>query len=167
MDNQLFIPSKVKVGYNERQDTYTKRLAYVIYYDKKGVLRKEASWKSWCDEKLGSNEYDNVPTEGFVLNKKAGGYSSGWNHRSTYCRVYEKRKAWDEAAKDLGVDMKFDWFGFSVEDWKSDLQTRINKIQITKKKAELEALESKLNLLISPEMRTQMEIDAISKELGI
>lgn len=36
-------------------------------------------------------EFDNVPTEGFVLNKKAGGYSSGWNHRSTYCRVYDPR----------------------------------------------------------------------------
>ena len=36
-------------------------------------------------------EYDNVPTEGFVLNKKAGGYSNGWNHRSTYCRVYDPR----------------------------------------------------------------------------
>jgi hypothetical protein len=36
-------------------------------------------------------EFDNVPTEGFVLNKKAGGYSSGWNHRATYCRVYDPR----------------------------------------------------------------------------
>ena len=26
--------------------------------------------------------------EGFVLNRKAGGTSNGWNHRSTYCRVY-------------------------------------------------------------------------------
>jgi hypothetical protein len=36
-------------------------------------------------------EFDNVPTEGFVLNKKAGGYSNGWNHRATYCRVYDPR----------------------------------------------------------------------------
>ncbi len=36
-------------------------------------------------------EFDNVPLEGFVLNKKAGGYSTGWNHRSTYCRVYDPR----------------------------------------------------------------------------
>ncbi|MCY7168922.1 hypothetical protein MK528_11220, partial [Streptococcus gordonii] len=34
-------------------------------------------------------EFDNVPTEGFVLNKKVGGTKSGWNHRSTYCRVYD------------------------------------------------------------------------------
>lgn len=36
-------------------------------------------------------EFDNEPLEGFVLNKKAGGYASGWNHRQTYCRVYDPR----------------------------------------------------------------------------
>lgn len=43
------------------------------------------------DSKMKVEEYENVPTEGFVLNKKAGGYSSGWNHRNTYCRVYDPR----------------------------------------------------------------------------
>lgn len=43
------------------------------------------------DESINPVEFDNVPTEGFVLNKKAGGYSSGWNHRATYCRVYDPR----------------------------------------------------------------------------
>ena len=36
-------------------------------------------------------EYDNEPLDGFVLNRKAGGYSTGWNHRQTYCRVYDPR----------------------------------------------------------------------------
>jgi len=36
-------------------------------------------------------EFDNIPTAGFVLNKKAGGTSSGWDHRQTYCRVYDPR----------------------------------------------------------------------------
>lgn len=43
------------------------------------------------DENLKPFEFDNVPTEGFVLNKRAGGYSSGWNHRQTYARVYDPR----------------------------------------------------------------------------
>lgn len=81
--------------------------------------------------------------------------------------LYEKKKAWDDAAKDLSVDMPFVWFGFSVEDWRSDFQTRINKILITKKKAELELLEGKLDKLMSPEMKTQLELEAISKELGV
>ena len=43
----LYIPDKIKVGYQKREGTYTGKLAYVIYYDEKGKLRKEASWNSW------------------------------------------------------------------------------------------------------------------------
>ena len=109
---QLFIPKTIRVGYQRRGDTYTKKLAYVIYFDSKGVLRKENSWTTWCDlpespnsnrywdgsswaDNVGggipSNDFENVPTEGFVLNKKVGGHSSGWNHRNTYTRVFDPR----------------------------------------------------------------------------
>lgn len=91
MHSKLFIPSKVNVGFQNRQDTYTKKLAYVIYYDKKGVLRKETSWNSWRDQKIPNIEYDNTPTEGFVLNKGVGGYKSDWNFRSAHIRVYDPR----------------------------------------------------------------------------
>ncbi len=170
MKSQLFIASKVKVGFNLRPDTYTGKLGYVIGFDGK-KWRKEPSWDGWrlhfkegpemeqkkidaynadmkrttdwfdsmvetinknpsaypADNymrgyvnsgfekflsdrglesyekynpnlgKLSSNkeiiplEFDNIPTEGFVLNKKVGGYSSGWDHRSTYSRVYDPR----------------------------------------------------------------------------
>lgn len=170
MKSQLFIASKIKVGFNLRSDTYTGKLGYVIGYDGK-KWRKEPSWEGWRlkynsdeellalktkkfneiveatkkqhqsyieyykthkyesykrysemteleflaqnnlddfskwskensnyyigkisdDESIKPVEYENVPTEGFVLNKKAGGYSTGWNHRSTYCRVYDPR----------------------------------------------------------------------------
>lgn len=170
MKSQLFIASKVKVGFNLRSDTYTGRLGYVIGFDGK-KWRKEPSWDGWrlhfkdgpemdalklknynetleyqtnnfnrMVEELKNNssrysydhwyhdetkkglqdylnrrgigsydkfqpnlgklsnskdiiplEFDNVPTEGFVLNKKVGGYSSGWDHRSTYSRVYDPR----------------------------------------------------------------------------
>lgn len=93
MKTQLFIPDKIKVGYNEREDTYTKKLAYVIYYDQKGVLRKETSWKNWIQEEMGINDFDNVPTEGFVLNKGVGGAreSYGWNSRNEYIRIFDPR----------------------------------------------------------------------------
>jgi len=47
--------------------------------------------KNSMDENIKPKEFENVPTEGFVLNKKVGGYSNGWDHRSTYCRVYDPR----------------------------------------------------------------------------
>lgn len=87
----LFIPKKINVGYNSRNDTYSGKLAYIIYYDDKGVLRKETSWSNWRDKKLGNEEFDNVPTEGFVLNKTAGGNNYSWNPRQTYTRVYDPR----------------------------------------------------------------------------
>lgn len=87
----LVIPKRINVGFQERYDTYTKKLAYVIYYDEKGVLRKEKSWQSWRNKKIPNEEFDNVPISGFVLNKKAGGYKSGWDFRQSYIRVYDPR----------------------------------------------------------------------------
>lgn len=75
MRNSIFIPKTINVGYQDRLGTYTGKLAYVIYYDEKGKLRKETSWNGWRDKNIPNNEYDNIPTEGFVLNKKAGDYS--------------------------------------------------------------------------------------------
>lgn len=115
MKNQLNIPSKIRVGFQKRSGTYTNKLAYVIYYDSKGKLRKEHSWENWRHkvgndysewnsetrehtkgqhgEEMAPVDYDNVPTEGFVLNKKAGGTSWGWssNVRQTKCRVFDPR----------------------------------------------------------------------------
>jgi hypothetical protein len=91
MKSNIFIPERINVGFRERNDTYTKKLAYIIYFDEKGTLRKETSWNSWRDKKIDNEIYENVPTSGFVLNKKAGGYSTGWNHRQTYVRVYDSR----------------------------------------------------------------------------
>lgn len=91
MRSSIFIPKTINVGYQNRSGTYTGKLAYVIYYDEKGKLRKETSWNGWRDKNIPNNEYDNIPIEGFVLNKKAGDYSTGWDHRHAYCRVYDPR----------------------------------------------------------------------------
>lgn len=89
----IFIPKKINVGFQKRDDTYTGKLAYIIYYDETGKLRKEKSWNGWRDKKIPNEEFDNVPTEGFVLNKSAGGveHSYGWDTRKSYCRVYDPR----------------------------------------------------------------------------
>ncbi len=88
---KLFIPKKLKIGFQERSGTYTGKLAYVIYYDEKGVLRKERSWDSWRSKSIEPIEIDNEPIDGLVLNKKVGGHSNGWNHRQTYTRVWDSR----------------------------------------------------------------------------
>ena len=35
MKSNIYIPKKIKVGFNEREDTYTGLLGYVIYHDGK------------------------------------------------------------------------------------------------------------------------------------
>lgn len=91
MKSTIFIPEKINIGYQKRSNTYTQKLAYIIYFDEKGVLRKETSWQNWRDKELGNDIFENVPTEGFVLNKKVGDYVSCWNHRQAYVRVYDPR----------------------------------------------------------------------------
>jgi hypothetical protein len=114
---KLIIPELCKVGFNLREDTYTKKLGYVIMFDGK-KWRKEVSWRGWIktvgdireygdydyetrsrkvktyyteEDGLEPIEFKNVSTEGFVLNKKVGDYKSEWNHRMGKCRVYDPR----------------------------------------------------------------------------
>lgn len=89
--NKIFIPTTIRVGFQKRNDTYTGQLAYVIYLDAKGKVRKETSWQAWRDQAIEFQDFENVPTSGFVLNKKAGDYSSDWNHRKAYSRIYDPR----------------------------------------------------------------------------
>lgn len=91
MQANIFLPKKINVGFQSREHTFTGKLAYVIYYDEKGTLRKETSWSGWRDNDIDNEVLVNEPLEGFVLNKKAGGYSSGWNYRQSYIRVYDPR----------------------------------------------------------------------------
>lgn len=91
MKSTLFLPKEIKVGFTARKDTYTGKLAYIIYIDEKGVLRKEKSFESWRNKDIPTEQLNNEPLSGFVLNKKVGGYASGWNHRQTAVRVYDPR----------------------------------------------------------------------------
>lgn len=80
--------------------------------------------------------------------------------------LLDKERSYKEAGEKLGVEAdKFRWGGFSTDDWFEDLRTRINKIQIASKRKKLEALEARLNLIISPELRAEMELEAIQNEL--
>mgnify|MGYP001270327641 CR=1 FL=1 len=79
----------------------------------------------------------------------------------------DREKSYDAASKELGVEAPpFQWDGFTVKDWMSDIKTRIDKVQIESKKKKLETLEARLNKIVSPELRAKMELEAIAAELG-
>ena len=71
MKTTMFIPEKLKVGFQKRTDTYTQKLAYVIYFDEKGKLRKETSWENWRDKSIDPADFENVPTEGNIRGSAA------------------------------------------------------------------------------------------------
>lgn len=92
MTSNLFIPTKIRAGFQARKDTYTQKLAYIIYYDNKGKIRKEKSWEGWRDKTIEAVEFDNVPTDGFTLNKDVKRYSGEWfSSTRTLIRVYDPR----------------------------------------------------------------------------
>lgn len=80
--------------------------------------------------------------------------------------LIDKEKSYNEAGKFLGVETPtFSWCGYKTQEWLEDIKNLINKNQIELKKKKLESLESRLNAIISPELRAQMELEEISKEL--
>jgi len=91
MKHKFNIPGKINIGFQERADTYTGKLAFVVYTDDKGTLRKERSWNGWRDQKIAPEEYENVPTDGFVLNKKTGDYRGHFGGRQAWLRIYDPR----------------------------------------------------------------------------
>ena len=111
MNPQLFIPAKIRAGFQARKDTYTQKLAYIIYYDNKGKIRKEKSWEGWCDKSIEAVEFDNAPTDGFTLNKDVKRYSVEWfSSTRTLIRVYDPRGLEFEIATEnlIGVLMHTD-----------------------------------------------------------
>lgn len=76
--------------------------------------------------------------------------------------LLDKQRSYAEAAAALGMGVEtFTWQGFSVNDWLADIKLRVTKLQIASKKEKLEALESRLNSIISPELRAEMELEDI------
>jgi len=78
-----------------------------------------------------------------------------------YAFLIDREEKLEKASKKLGVDYTFTWLGFTIDEWESDFQTRINQITIQEKRKELKEFEARLNIVISPELKAQMEIDAI------
>lgn len=109
MNSKLYIPKTISVGFQQRSDTFTGKLGYIIYTDHKGVLRKEASWNSWRDKKIDTVTVDNTPQPGFTLNKgiKRDGY---WGSGRSVIRVWDPRDFEFEISVDnlIGILMHAD-----------------------------------------------------------
>lgn len=79
--------------------------------------------------------------------------------------LLERSEKYAVAAEQLNVTVDFTWLGFTVKEWFTDLKTRVSTLQIAKRRAELKELEEKINKVISPEMRREMELKALEASL--
>lgn len=89
MSSNLYIPQKIKVGFQERNDTYTGKLAYVTYAKEDGTTFKDKSWNGWSSDSITKLDFDNKPSK-FVLNKgvqRNGYFGSG----RSVIRIYDHR----------------------------------------------------------------------------
>jgi hypothetical protein len=109
ISTKLFIPKKLKIGFQKRRDTFTGKLAYVIYYDERNTLRKVKSWDGWRDHSIETLEIDNDPKTGFLFNKGIQRYSD-WGTGRAVVRVYDPRDFEFEISMDnlIGILMHSD-----------------------------------------------------------
>lgn len=75
-----------------------------------------------------------------------------------------KLNSWKMSANDLFVEVpKIQ--GFDIDDWISDIEVRLDNINVVKQKKELEAAEKQLDKLLSEDKKTELAISEIEKLL--
>jgi len=83
-----------------------------------------------------------------------------------YAFLLFKEEYYNVAAECLKVSTKGKYMGYSFADWKKDVHARVDQVNINSKKRDLETLEARLDKLVTPEQRRDIELEAIQKELA-
>lgn len=125
---------------------------------------EKADWKTNCTFKM----------QNPALTNKVGDPNDSINLQTVqnaetlvYILSFLKRQAQDfiESAVDLGVKKEFKWHDFTLDDWRSDIETRLCKINIAKTKKELATLQDQLNELMPEDAKREMKLKEIEAAL--
>lgn len=82
--------------------------------------------------------------------------------------IIQDKKVYESGSEYLLGEVKEHKLGtYTADEWLKDIKTRFEKIQLATKKKELEDYESRLDKLVSPEVRERLELEAIQKGLGV
>lgn len=77
-------------------------------------------------------------------------------------------KSYAQACEELGVkytDAPFSHLGYTYAEWAADFRTQLDRLMIKNKRDELAKLEDRINALVSPEQRREMELKKLVEEL--
>lgn len=70
------------------------------------------------------------------------------------------------AAKELDLPSDLTYMAYPICDWVEDITTRAAQLSIDGKQKEVDALDKRVNSLISPDQRREMELQALQQLLG-
>lgn len=120
------------------------------------IFEKESkqSWKTNCTIHI-DNVIINIQTANETVVKKI------------VIELLEQKEYASRAEEILGLEKNEKYDGFSFDDWISDCKKRIAVMRLRNKKENLSELEKRLNALVSPEQKRQMELDAITELLNL
>jgi len=85
---------------------------------------------------------------------------------SLYAFLTQQENFMAAAAEELGLEFDGKWQGYQISEWKDDLKTAASRLSIKKKEEELKSLDARVNNLVSPEQRREMELEALQQILG-
>lgn len=76
------------------------------------------------------------------------------------------RDSHQEAVSDLGLELKFEYQGFTYEQWFEDIQNHITRLTLKTREQKLSSMEKTLETLVSPEMRRKLELERLESEMN-
>jgi len=77
-----------------------------------------------------------------------------------------KLNGYKMSAKNLSIN-NIKVSGFTIDEWMGDIQSKLNVLNRKNEETKLKTMERKLSDLLSIDKKTELEIDAIKKELGL
>lgn len=126
--------------------------------DEIAAAKKKPAWKTTCTISIASEDVHDRINIMTVRDTKV---------LVDICSfLLNKQRLWAEASSVLSLDAPDTYMGFSFADWISDLKTRAGQLELDNKKAKIEALDKRINKLVTAEQRRELELVAIQKEMA-
>lgn len=133
-------------------DNKIRVLAEKVERERKALGKKpRASWQTNAVFRYNDNKYFNLNT-----------IKDPTTLVDALSFLLERDNNTSEAARRLGVEVpELVWNGYGLSDWEKDFKLRIEIMNWDKRKKQLDNTEKKLNMLLSEEAKTEMELAEI------
>lgn len=142
--------SNIDSKINELFETIKHKKAELVQLEKES----RAAWATNCSISLGEHTPINIQTakDSVVL--------------TIVRELLIHRQYTQEASKLLGLSFDDKYQNFSYDDWVADCKKRLSVLSIKDKRTQLDDFEKRLDKIVSPERRRELELQSITSSLG-